>query len=105
MAVTAVTVTAVGGDSYSSSGGRKGADGLMGSGGAFRCPSVFMDFPDSDLLGNAFPGTNSGNTSDLFPMSPRTLDSLMHNEGDANPGHLDSITLEMELSSDVASPM
>lgn len=58
-------------------------------------------------------------------MSPRTLDSLMHNEAEANPGHLgehfaqilpmffylqcfnlylcptDSLTLEM----DVASPM
>lgn len=33
--------------------------------------------------------TNSGNTSDLFPvMSPRTLDSLMHNEPEANSGHL-----------------
>ena len=32
--------------------------------------------------------TNSGNTSDLFPMSPRTLDSLMHNEVEANPSHL-----------------
>uniref|UniRef100_A0A8C7NX94 Signal transducer and activator of transcription n=1 Tax=Oncorhynchus mykiss TaxID=8022 RepID=A0A8C7NX94_ONCMY len=71
-----------------------------------RCPSVFMDFPDSELLGNGiFPGTNSGNTSDLFPMSPRTLDSLMHNEAEANPGPLDSLTLDMELSSDVASPM
>ncbi|XP_024288942.1 signal transducer and activator of transcription 3 isoform X2 [Oncorhynchus tshawytscha] len=70
------------------------------------CPSVFMDFPDSELLGNGiFPGTNSGNTSDLFPMSPRTLDSLMHNEAEANPGPLDSLTLDMELSSDVASPM
>uniref|UniRef100_A0A8C7WQT1 Signal transducer and activator of transcription n=1 Tax=Oryzias sinensis TaxID=183150 RepID=A0A8C7WQT1_9TELE len=46
--------------------------------------------------------TNSGNTSDLFPMmSPRTLDSLMHNEPEAHSGHLDSITLDM----DVASPM
>uniref|UniRef100_A0A8C6SQ58 Signal transducer and activator of transcription n=1 Tax=Neogobius melanostomus TaxID=47308 RepID=A0A8C6SQ58_9GOBI len=32
--------------------------------------------------------TNSGNTSDLFPMSPRTLDSLMHNEAEASQGHL-----------------
>uniref|UniRef100_A0A7N6F9A9 Signal transducer and activator of transcription n=1 Tax=Anabas testudineus TaxID=64144 RepID=A0A7N6F9A9_ANATE len=48
-----------------------------------------------------FHSTNSGNTSDLFPMSPRTLDSLMHNEAEANPGHLDSLTLDM----DVASPM
>lgn len=35
-----------------------------------------------------FHSTNSGNTSDLFPMSPRTLDSLMHNEAEANQGHL-----------------
>ncbi|KAI2666382.1 Signal transducer and activator of transcription 3 [Labeo rohita] len=70
------------------------------------CPSVFMDFPDSELLGNGFPGTNSGNTSDLFPMSPRTLDSLMHNEAaEANPGPLESLTLDMELSSDHPSPM
>ncbi|KAF3846000.1 hypothetical protein F7725_003078 [Dissostichus mawsoni] len=34
--------------------------------------------------------TNSGNTSDLFPMSPRTLDSLMHNEVEANPSHLEA---------------
>uniref|UniRef100_A0A665SVC7 Signal transducer and activator of transcription n=1 Tax=Echeneis naucrates TaxID=173247 RepID=A0A665SVC7_ECHNA len=46
--------------------------------------------------------TNSGNTSDLFPMSPRTLDSLMHNEAEANPGHLDSLTLDMDVAS---SPM
>uniref|UniRef100_A0AAV2KIH2 SH2 domain-containing protein n=2 Tax=Knipowitschia caucasica TaxID=637954 RepID=A0AAV2KIH2_KNICA len=65
------------------------------------CPSVFMDLPDSDLLGNGFPCTNSGNTSDLFPMSPRTLDSLMHNETEATQGHLDSLTLDM----DVASPI
>uniref|UniRef100_A0AAV2KCT5 SH2 domain-containing protein n=1 Tax=Knipowitschia caucasica TaxID=637954 RepID=A0AAV2KCT5_KNICA len=45
--------------------------------------------------------TNSGNTSDLFPMSPRTLDSLMHNETEATQGHLDSLTLDM----DVASPI
>uniref|UniRef100_H3D2B9 Signal transducer and activator of transcription 3 (acute-phase response factor) n=1 Tax=Tetraodon nigroviridis TaxID=99883 RepID=H3D2B9_TETNG len=63
------------------------------------CPSVFMDLPESELLGNGFPGTNSGNTSDLFPMSPRTLDSLMHNEPEANPGHLDSLTLEMDVAS------
>nr|XP_023664944.1 signal transducer and activator of transcription 3 isoform X4 [Paramormyrops kingsleyae] len=50
--------------------------------------------------------TNSGNTSDLFPMSPRTLDSLMHNEGaEANPGPLESLTLDMDFSSDAASPM
>ncbi|XP_056309224.1 signal transducer and activator of transcription 3 isoform X3 [Danio aesculapii] len=50
--------------------------------------------------------TNSGNTSDLFPMSPRTLDSLMHNEAaEANPGPLESLTLDMELSSDHPSPM
>uniref|UniRef100_A0A8B9LDQ5 Signal transducer and activator of transcription n=1 Tax=Astyanax mexicanus TaxID=7994 RepID=A0A8B9LDQ5_ASTMX len=50
--------------------------------------------------------TNSGNTSDLFPMSPRTLDSLMHTEvQEANPGPLESLTLDMELNSDVASPM
>ncbi|KAK1798431.1 hypothetical protein P4O66_007888, partial [Electrophorus voltai] len=70
------------------------------------CPSVFMDFPESELLGNGFPGTNSGNTSDLFPMSPRTLESLIQNEThEANPGPLESLTLDMELSSDVASPM
>ena len=40
------------------------------------------------LLLLLFNSTNSGNTSDLFPMSPRTLDSLMHNEAEANPGHL-----------------
>ncbi|KTF79693.1 hypothetical protein cypCar_00030464, partial [Cyprinus carpio] len=50
--------------------------------------------------------TNSGNTSDLFPMSPRTLDSLMHNEAaEANPGPLESLTLDMEMSSDHPSPM
>ncbi|KAA0705838.1 Signal transducer and activator of transcription 3 [Triplophysa tibetana] len=50
--------------------------------------------------------TNSGNTSDLFPMSPRTLDSLMHNEAaEGNPGPLESLTLDMELSSDHPSPM
>uniref|UniRef100_A0A4W4E9C2 Signal transducer and activator of transcription n=1 Tax=Electrophorus electricus TaxID=8005 RepID=A0A4W4E9C2_ELEEL len=50
--------------------------------------------------------TNSGNTSDLFPMSPRTLESLIQNEThEANPGPLESLTLDMELSSDVASPM
>ncbi|XP_005796755.1 signal transducer and activator of transcription 3 isoform X1 [Xiphophorus maculatus] len=68
------------------------------------CPSVFMDLQDSELLGNGFPGTNSGNTSDLFLMSPHTLDSLdslMPGEAEANQGHLDSITLNM----DVASPM
>uniref|UniRef100_A0A8C9VP67 Signal transducer and activator of transcription n=1 Tax=Scleropages formosus TaxID=113540 RepID=A0A8C9VP67_SCLFO len=47
--------------------------------------------------------TNSGNTSDLFPMSPRTLDSLMHNDAaEANPGPLESLTLEMDFSSDAA---
>ncbi|KAI5097209.1 signal transducer and activator of transcription 3 isoform X1 [Silurus meridionalis] len=71
------------------------------------CPSIFMDLPDSELLANGFPGTNSGNTSDLFPMSPRTLDSLMQNqaEAEANPGPLDSLTLDMDMNTDVASPM
>lgn len=56
--------------------------------------------------------TNSGNTSDLFPMSPRTLDSLMHcgNNSDGNEqgaaGGLESITLDMEYGTDyAASPM
>ncbi|XP_078080159.1 signal transducer and activator of transcription 3 [Mustelus asterias] len=56
--------------------------------------------------------TNSGNTSDLFPMSPRTLDSLMHcgsnNEGPEQgaAGGLDSITLDMEFGTEcAASPM
>ncbi|TNN41691.1 Signal transducer and activator of transcription 3 [Liparis tanakae] len=52
-----------------------------------------------DIIGRC---TNSGNTSDLFPMSPRTLDSLMHNEVEANSAHLESlVTLDM----DVASPI
>ncbi|XP_033913772.1 signal transducer and activator of transcription 3 isoform X2 [Acipenser ruthenus] len=71
------------------------------------CPSVFMDLPDSELLTNGFCGTSSGNTSDLFPMSPSTLDSLMHNEGPESSagGQLDTLTLDMEFSSDAASPM
>ncbi|KPP78955.1 signal transducer and activator of transcription 3-like [Scleropages formosus] len=50
--------------------------------------------------------TNSSNTSDLLLMSPQTLDSLIHTEGpEANPGPMESLTLDMELSTDVASPM
>uniref|UniRef100_A0A4W3GUB5 Signal transducer and activator of transcription n=1 Tax=Callorhinchus milii TaxID=7868 RepID=A0A4W3GUB5_CALMI len=56
--------------------------------------------------------TNSGNTSDLFPMSPRTLDSLMHcgtnteSSEQGAAGGLDSITLDMEFGTECApSPM
>ncbi len=45
--------------------------------------------PSRKPVPSFFCRTNSGNTSDLFPMSPRTLDSLMHNEAaEANPGPL-----------------
>uniref|UniRef100_A0A8C9VH88 Signal transducer and activator of transcription n=1 Tax=Scleropages formosus TaxID=113540 RepID=A0A8C9VH88_SCLFO len=70
------------------------------------CPSVFTDLPISELLASGYPGTNSSNTSDLLLMSPQTLDSLIHTEGpEANPGPMESLTLDMELSTDVASPM
>ncbi|RXM36129.1 Signal transducer and activator of transcription 3 [Acipenser ruthenus] len=65
-------------------------------------------FHSNDIkIRNGAEMTNSGNTSDLFPMSPRTLDSLMHNEGAeaSTGGQLDTLTLDMEFSSDAASPM
>uniref|UniRef100_H3AVI5 Signal transducer and activator of transcription n=1 Tax=Latimeria chalumnae TaxID=7897 RepID=H3AVI5_LATCH len=59
--------------------------------------------------------TNCGNTSELFPMSPRTLDSLMqcgnNSEGaeasvGAGGGQFESLTFDMELTSEcAASPM
>ncbi|XP_043910649.1 signal transducer and activator of transcription 3 isoform X2 [Protopterus annectens] len=52
--------------------------------------------------------TNSGNTSELFPVSPRTLDSIIHSDiSDVNAERpLDSLSFDMELASDcAASPM
>uniref|UniRef100_A0A4W3GSQ5 Signal transducer and activator of transcription n=1 Tax=Callorhinchus milii TaxID=7868 RepID=A0A4W3GSQ5_CALMI len=68
--------------------------------------------PFFEIQLHCFTRTNSGNTSDLFPMSPRTLDSLMHcgtnteSSEQGAAGGLDSITLDMEFGTECApSPM
>ncbi|XP_064177882.1 signal transducer and activator of transcription 3 isoform X3 [Anguilla rostrata] len=67
-------------------------------------PPLFSDLPE--LLVNGFPGTNSGNTSDPFPLESHILDSLFNNDrADASPGQLESLTSKMDYSSsDMASP-